>query len=231
MLANDVKIEKVAPRPSKGYKGMNMEGFIATWYAKITHKDMDEFKALARRLAASLPAGSRVLEVAPGPGYLSVELAGLGGTIVTGLDISHTFVEIARRNAAAAGVAVEFRQGDASAMPFEDGTFDLVVCRAAFKNFSRPVEALAEMRRVLKSGGRALVIDLRRDVPPDSMDRYVDGLGLGKINALITKWTFRTMLIKRAYTRREAEELAARAGFEKCHIDESLTGFEIWLEK
>jgi hypothetical protein len=84
---------------------------------------------------------------------------------------------------------------------------------------------------VLKSGGRALVIDLRRDVPPDSMDRYVDGLGLGKINALITKWTFRTMLIKRAYTRREAEELAARAGFEKCHIDESLTGFEIWLEK
>ncbi len=230
MLANDVK-EKVPPRPSKAYKGMNMEGFIATWYAKITQKDMDEYKALARRLAGSLPAGSRVLEVAPGPGYLAVELAGLGNIAVTGLDISHTFVEIARRNAAAAGVAAEFRQGDASAMPFEAGTFDIVVCRAAFKNFSRPVEALAEMRRVLKPGGRALIIDLRRDVPPDSMDRYVDGLGLGKINALITKWTFKAMLIKRAYTRREFEEFAAQAGFEKRNIVESLTGLEVWLEK
>jgi ubiquinone/menaquinone biosynthesis C-methylase UbiE len=231
MLANDVKTEKLSPPASKGYKGMNMEGFIATWYAKITRKDMDEFKALAGRLAGSLPAGSRVLEVAPGPGYLAVELAGLGGYAVTGLDISHTFVEIARQNVAAAGVAVEFRQGDASAMPFEAGLFDLVVCRAAFKNFSRPVEALAEMRRVLKPGGRALVIDLRRDVPPDAMDRYVDSLGLSKVNAFITKWTFKTMLIKRAYTWREFEEFAAQAGFEKCNIVESLTGLEVWLEK
>jgi len=231
MLANDVKAEKLSPPASKGYKGMNMEGFIATWYAKITRNDMDEFKALARRLAGDLPAGSAVLEVAPGPGYLAVELAGLGDYAVAGLDISHTFVEIARKNAVAAGVAVEFRQGDAAAMPFEDATFDLVVCRAAFKNFSRPVVALAEMRRVLKPGGRALIIDLRRDVPPDSMERYVDGLGLGKINALITKATFKYMLIKRAYTRREFEEFVSQAGFEKCKIVESLTGLEVWLEK
>ena len=231
MLTNDVKTEKLSPRASKGYKGMNMEGFIATWYAKITRKDMDEFKALARRLAGGLSGGSRVLEVAPGPGYLAVELAGLGDFTVAGLDISRTFVEIARKNAVAAGVAVEFRQGDAAAMPFEDATFDLVVCRAAFKNFSRPVVALAEMRRVLKPGGRALIVDLRRDVPPGSMDRYVDGLGLSKINALITKATFKYMLIKRAYTRREFEEFAAQAGFEKCNIVESLTGLEVWLEK
>jgi ubiquinone/menaquinone biosynthesis C-methylase UbiE len=231
MTTDNLTAAQALPKASKGYKGMNMEGFIATWYAQITRKDMDEFKALARRLAGNLPAGSRVLEVAPGPGYLAVELAGLGDYAVTGLDISHTFVEIARKNAAAAGVAVEFRQGNAAAMPFEEGTFDLVVCRAAFKNFSQPVVALAEMRRVLKPGGRALVIDLRRDVPPEAMDRYVDGLGLGKINALITKWTFKSMLIKRAYTRREFEEFVAQAGFEECTVVESLTGLEVWLEK
>ncbi len=48
-------------------------------------------------------------------------------------------------------------------MPFESETFDFLLCRAAFKNFTEPLQALREMCRVLKPGGRALIIDLRRD--------------------------------------------------------------------
>ena len=154
------------PAISKPYKGMGMEGRTAKWYANLTRKSMDEFKTLARRVADRLPAGGKVLEVAPGPGYFAIELAKLGNYQVTGLDISHTFVDIARRNASDAGVSVDFHQGNAAAIPFADQSFDFILCRAAFKNFSEPVRALQEMYRVLAKGGQALIIDLRaRRVP------------------------------------------------------------------
>ena len=59
----------------KAYIGMGMEGSIARWYEKTTRRDMDEFRKLATRLNALLPNGGDILEVAPGPGFLSVELA------------------------------------------------------------------------------------------------------------------------------------------------------------
>ena len=104
----------------KGYKGMGMEGPIAKWYAKATHKDIEEFRTLARRMDERLKPGAKVLEVAPGPGYFAIELAKLGTYNITGLDISETFVEIARKNAREAGVEVDFRCGNASGMPFGD---------------------------------------------------------------------------------------------------------------
>src|SRR5215470_762312 len=99
---------------------------------------MPEFEALARRIAAEIPTNARVLEVAPGPGYFAIELAKLGPRQITGVDISPTFVEIAQRNAQEAGVSVDFRLGNASGMPFKSGSFDFILCRAAFKNFSEP---------------------------------------------------------------------------------------------
>jgi len=216
---------------TKAYKGMGMEGGIARWYAKVTGKDLAEFQKLAERLSEELPQGSSVLEVAPGPGYLAIELAKRGRCIVTGLDISETFVEIARRNAAEAGVPVDFRRGNASAMPFEDGSFDLIVCRAAFKNFSEPVKALAEMRRVLKPGGRALIIDLRRDTPKKEIDAHVNNMHVGAVNAAFIKFTFRAMLLKRAYTREEFEKFITESGFMNYSIRDENVGFEITLAK
>ena len=96
---------------AKAYRGMGMEGGIARWYARNTLRDMDEFRKLAVRLSEMLPAGGDILEVAPGPGYLAVELARQARYRVTGLDSSKTFVEIAQRNAAQAKVDVDFRQG------------------------------------------------------------------------------------------------------------------------
>src|ERR1035437_10260700 len=110
-------------------------------------------------LAPLVPEGGSFLEVAPGPDYHTIDLAKRCGCHAFGLDISETFVRIATENARQAGVDVEWRQGNASKMPYADASFDLVVCQAAFKNFTQPIEALAEMRRVLKPGGTALVID------------------------------------------------------------------------
>src|SRR6266498_4051562 len=200
----------------KAYKGLPMEGPIATWYARTTLKDLKRHKLMAKQLVEKIPANGKVLEIAPGPGYFCIELAKLGNYHITGLDISKSFVEIARRNAAEAGLKIDFREGNASNMPFKDNTFDFTFCQAAFKNFSEPVKAIAEMYRVLRPGGKAVIIDLRRDASRETVDRYVDQMGLGKIDQLMTRWTFHKMLLKSAYTSAEMERLVAQTPFGTC---------------
>src|SRR5262245_47526351 len=136
----------------KAYEGLAMEGPIATWYARNTARDQRRFSDVARAIAVRVKAGSQILEVAPGPGYLAIELA-KRGCAVTAMDISRTFVQIARKNAADAGVHVTVELGNASAMPFADASFDYIVCMAAFKNFSDPMGAINEIHRVLRPEG------------------------------------------------------------------------------
>jgi ubiquinone/menaquinone biosynthesis C-methylase UbiE len=219
------------PDKAKAYKGIGMEGPIARWYAANTGKDMGAFTDQARKIAAGLAPGAAVLEIAPGPGYFAIELARAGSFRITGLDISETFVDIASRNAAAAGVSIDFRRGDAAHMPFEADAFDAIFCRAAFKNFSEPVQALREMCRVLKPGGKATVIDLRRDVSKEAIDAEVAGLKQSPLNSFFTKWTFRLMLTRRAYIRSEFVDFIRQTDFSKSDIQETRTGFEISLVK
>ena len=208
-----------------------MEGSVARWYERTTRKDANEFRREAVQFAEMLPTGGEVLEVAPGPGFLSIEMAKGGNLRVTGLDISNTFVELARRNAANAGVRVDFRHGNASEMPFEEGSFDFLVCRAAFKNFTDPAGALREMRRVLKPGRKGVIIDLRRDVSMREITRYVDGLHLNPVSRLMTLLTFRFMLLRRAYTREQFEAMLKQVPFAETRIDLNPIGMEIWFER
>ncbi|MBZ5611169.1 MAG: class I SAM-dependent methyltransferase [Acidobacteriia bacterium] len=208
-----------------------MEGMVAKWYATNTGKSLDEFSRLARRIASQLPGGSAVLEVAPGPGYFCIELAKLGPYSITGLDISQTFVEMARQKAADAGVQVDFRQGNASSMPFADHTFDFLLCRAAFKNFGQPVRALQEMCRVLKPGGRGLIIDLSGDASPEAMNHAVDAMGLSAVNRVMTKLIFRLSLVKNAYTREQFLQMLAQTAFRGVDIQAVDIGFEIAMTK
>jgi ubiquinone/menaquinone biosynthesis C-methylase UbiE len=216
---------------TKAQKGIGMEGALARWYAGNTRKSLGEYQALARRIAGEIAPGSSVLEVAPGPGFVAVELARLGDYHVTGLDISQTFVELARRNAAEARVNVDFRQGNASAMPFENDEFDCLLCRAAFKNFAEPVAALREMHRVLKPGGRALIIDLLRDTPMSAIRQAVSQMGLGPVNRAITRFVFRTVLLKRAYTKGQFEALVAQTTFRNVSYRTGLIEIEVDLHK
>lgn len=215
----------------KAYKGIGMEGSVARWYEKNTRKSLAEFRRTAERLRGILPNGGKVLEVAPGPGFLAIELSRDSRFHVTGLDISKTFVELARKNAAEAGVHPHFRQGNASAMPFAVNTFDLLVCRAAFKNFSEPEKAVKEMHRVLRPGGIGLIIDLRRDVSMTEINRHVDTLDLSPWNRLITGLTFRFMLLKRAYTTQEFEDILQTVDFNKSNIQTTDIGMEACFEK
>jgi ubiquinone/menaquinone biosynthesis C-methylase UbiE len=215
----------------KGYKGLAMEGAIATWYAKNTGRDRRRFIKVAEAMADRVASGGRVLEVAPGPGFCAIEIARSGRHVVTGVDISESFVRMAREHAKKAGVAVDFRHGNASQMPFDDASFDFVVCAAAFKNFSDPVGALNEIHRVLTPGGQASIYDLRKDASRDEITAEVRDMHLSPIDALVTAWTFRFMLLNRAYTRAALEKMVAESHFGTGEIVRDGIGFELRLTR
>jgi ubiquinone/menaquinone biosynthesis C-methylase UbiE len=218
-------------KTKKAYKGLAMEGIIASWYARTTIKDIHRHELMAALMAPKIPAGGRVLEIAPGPGYFCIELAKLGDFHITGLDISKSFVQIAAKNVAEAGLKIDFRLGNASDMPFEDGTFDFTFCQAAFKNFSEPVKAIAEMYRVLRPNGAAVIVDMRRDATPEEIEREVKGMGLGRLNETFVRWTFNQMLLKSAYSIAEMREMISQTPFGQARIEVSGVGFQAWLEK
>ena len=215
----------------KPWKGKGMEGWVARWYTRTRQNDMEDFRREAKAVAAYLPDGASVLEVAPGPGFFAIELAKLGDFQITGLDISRTLVEIAVRNAQNAGAKIDFRLGNASSIQFPDASFDFVYCSAAFKNFSEPVKAMNEFHRVLRPGREALIADLCKDASVEEIDAYVKQSGRNRIDAWMTKWTFRHVLLKRAYTRNDFVQMAKDSSFGACQIKPSTIELEVWFMK
>jgi SAM-dependent methyltransferase len=99
--------------------------------------------------AAGVRQGSRVLDLATGPGYAAAEAAALGASVV-GVDMAPAMVELARR----LHPAIEFRVAQAEALPFEDDVFDAAVGNFVVPHLSRPERAVSELVRVLRGGGR-----------------------------------------------------------------------------
>lgn len=105
--------------------------------------------------AARLLRGQHVLDVACGTGVLArhaAERVGPAG-IVVGLDVNEGMLEVARRQAP----EIEWRQGRAESLPFEDGIFDAVVSQFGMMFFDHQATAIREMYRVLRPGGRLVV--------------------------------------------------------------------------
>ena len=113
------------------------------------------FRSLTSRLAeplldaASVTTGTRVLDIATGPGYVAGQAAERGADVV-GADIASAMLELART----LNPGIDFRQADAQALPFEDGSFDAAVGNFVILHLGRPEQAAGEFVRVLAPGGR-----------------------------------------------------------------------------
>lgn len=101
---------------------------------------------------ARIGEGQRVLDVGCGTGVVALTAARKGAR-VTGVDLTPALLERARENVALAGVAVTFETGDVEALPFADGSFDVVVSQFGHMFGPRPDRTTAEMLRVLAPGG------------------------------------------------------------------------------
>ena len=216
----------------KRVKLPEMEGVVARWYTRLRSSagQIEAYRKQASELTDGLHSGADVLEVAPGPGFLSIEVARLGRFHVSGLDISHSFVKIATENARQAAVSVDFRKGNAASLPYEAESFDLVVCQAAFKNFVQPGRALDEMHRVLRSGGTAVIQDMSSEASGADIDQEVKGMELGWLNSFMTRRTL-AMLRRRAYSPAQLERLAAGSAFRTCEVQTAGIGLEVRLTK
>lgn len=115
--------------------------------AKAAERGADEF---IERL--DLKPGMKVLDVACGTGNLSLPAA-RRGAVVTGLDIAPNLLEQARDKAKREGLQVQFDEGDAEALPYEDASFDAVVTMFGAMFAPRPEVVAAELKRVCRSGG------------------------------------------------------------------------------
>jgi SAM-dependent methyltransferase len=119
------------------------------------------FAPVAEQMAAgtALPPHARVLDVACGTGIVARTVAARlhGQGAVTGLDLNPAMLRVARRASEAAGLTIEWVQGDAQALPFPDAAFDLVFCQQGIQFFPDRALAVAEMHRVLAPGGEVAV--------------------------------------------------------------------------
>jgi SAM-dependent methyltransferase len=103
---------------------------------------------------AEVKPGETLLDVGTGTGVVAITAARAGAS-VTGLDLTPALLEVARENARIAALATtQWFEGDAENLPFSDSTFDIVVSQFGHMFAPRPDVAVAEMRRVLKPGGR-----------------------------------------------------------------------------
>ncbi|CAG7844642.1 Demethylmenaquinone methyltransferase [Pseudoclavibacter triregionum] len=119
------------------------------------------WRALTRHAVAARP-GERILDVAAGTGTMSAKYAA-DGAHVTALDFSQGMLDEARRRHGD-DPRIEFVQGDATKLPFDDATFEATTVSFGIRNVNDPQAALREMRRVTKPGGRIVVCEFSRPV-------------------------------------------------------------------
>jgi ubiquinone/menaquinone biosynthesis C-methylase UbiE len=147
---------------------------------------------------AAIGPGDTVLDVACGPGIVACAAASRARHVV-GLDVTPAMLREAALRQAGLGLSnIEWREGDASSLPFDDGSFAVVLTRFSFHHLVEPAAILDEMTRVCAAGGRVMVVDVTPDAPLrgafDAMERLRDPSHV------------------RALTRAELEDLGQRAG-------------------
>ena len=166
---------------------------------------MREEHEIALQMLA-LSAGDRVLDVGCGPGNFTRTFAAeIGDGLVVGVDASRTMLARAVRETTAHNVA--YVRGDASALPFQDGSFEAVCCFAALYLIEQPMRAVSEIARVLRPGGRLALLS--------SCNR-------GLVSASITSPLVRALTGVRIFDRNELTDALRDRGL--GHIEQRVTG-------
>ncbi len=150
----------------------------------------------ARAITRLVPEGLRVADVGTGTGVLALELADAGLEVVA-IDHSAAMLDAARRKIEASGTTgIELRRGDVAELPLQDGEMDAAFAHMVLQYLPSPADALAEMARVVRPGGRIVVIDFVRHekewmreelgvqwlgFPTEEIEAHFEAAGLGAV--------------------------------------------------
>lgn len=131
----------------------------------------------------------KILDAGTGPGNYAITVAKSSASRVVGVDISRNFIERAKKNADLAGVPeIEFVHGDLEELPFDDGYFDKIICGGALQATPDRDRAASELFRVLKPGGRAVIVEPHKTRAVSDrlflLMMYVTGLPSSKLRAV-----------------------------------------------
>lgn len=182
-------------------------------------------------VAIALEGGrKRLLDLCCGTGDICFLAEEMGASGVTGLDFTLPMLAVARRRKRASGGRIRFTQGDALSLPFPQARFDAITVGYGLRNIADPEKALAEMRRALAPGGRAVVLDFGKPDNPVAAALYQAFL---RTMMPAVGWLFHgdpeTYLyipesLKRYPGQRGVAELMRRTGFVNVRFEERLLG-------
>ncbi len=166
------------PSMPKKEKIRQMFDGIAPSYDRLNHiMSLNVDKVWRRHALKEIVDGTpqQLLDVACGTGdsTISAAAAAAEGSVVTGVDISEGMMALVMEKARKAGVAerIRLQVADGEALPFADGSFHRVTCAFGIRNFEHKEKGLAEFRRVLAPGGRAVILEL--SVPQNRVIRFL----------------------------------------------------------
>ena len=209
------------PRPPRRpslrsrFWGLHAEGIVgpgAFFYDKFSGSRIFQkhYERVAKDILNYCPAG-RLLDVGTGPGRLLIKIHEVAPDLdLVGLDTSPEMVEKARRHVAEAELSnkITFEVGNAGRMPFPDSSFDAALSTASIHHWKDPIAGLNEMYRVLKPGGHALLYDLVRGMPKETLKEARREFGALRVTLL---WLH--AFEEPFYTQEKLEALAAASLF------------------
>jgi ubiquinone/menaquinone biosynthesis C-methylase UbiE len=210
-------IQKRIPETDEGIQEHLTVAFFDSFARHMRDKGWNNVDSF---IAAGITGGS-VLEIGPGPGYVGLEwLRRSPGAQLTGLEISREMIAAARKNAGEYGLTekVTYIEGNCMNMPFPDATFDAVISNGSLHEWEDPVRTFGEVYRVLKSGGKFCITDLRRDIPfLMKLIMYRSCRPKEIRPGLLSS-------LRASYTAEELEAVAGKSQFRNVSVTETVSG-------
>lgn len=179
---------------------------------------------------AELTPTDEVLDVACGTGDLTEAFARAGAARVVGLDFTAEMLDLARvkapKHLGAVAAKVSYQQGDAQDLPFPDASFDVVSIAFGIRNVQDPMRALREFRRVLRPGGRLIVLEFAE--PGLAPVRWFNNLYCRRIMPVTATWISRDKSGAYRYLPKSVATFTPEAQFLRDLTDAGFAGPRSW---
>lgn len=216
-----IKIEKIPEVLAPSYeKAARL--VVESFYRKIAEEIVSNFKA------------GWLLDLGTGPGYLPIAIAKRSPEIhIVGVDLCETLIHIARTNAAQAGLSgqLSYEIGNAASLRFQDASFDMVISTGMLHSLKDPVKVFREIRRVLKEGARAWILDPASVASLINQEKW--RASLSQRDRFFLR-LFKALGLHRPikpYKRNQIIPMIQAAGFQGYTIDETADEIKIVLQK